>query len=211
MSPQQLRRNPLQEEQRLRTRRAICDAALRVFAELGYNGCTIEQILVAAGVSRAAFYSHFDGKLALVCAIAEDFEPAWRPIFDWLAHLEHPTLATLTDWAAMHLEFHRANLSTCTLLTQVAAIEERMYWVISQQRDALIHMLGEHHAAFAATRDHEAALLEARILLWQVDQTCFQVVRQQLSDPQNVSTRIIARQVLQFLERPQASNMSGEA
>ena len=46
-----LRRNPLQEEQRIRTRALVTQGALAVFAEHGFLGSSIEQILVRAGVS----------------------------------------------------------------------------------------------------------------------------------------------------------------
>lgn len=195
------RRNHLQEEQRARTRRLIVDAALRVFAERGYVGSSIEHILVAAGVSRAAFYSHFDGKLAVVRAIAQDFEPVWHPVFAYLAQLRDPGLPELTEWATRHLDMHRSHQETCTLLTQVAALEEALYWEVSAQRDAIVTMLAERHRAFErATRDNDV-MLEARILLWGVDQACFHVVRQHLPDPSKRAAEIIASQMKAFLDK----------
>ena len=52
----------LREQQRLATRARIIDAALLVFEKRGMAGATIEEILGAAGVSRATFYAHFTGK-----------------------------------------------------------------------------------------------------------------------------------------------------
>lgn len=196
------RRNAFQKEQRHRTRRSICQAALSVFAETGYAGASIEPILSRAGVSRAAFYSHFDSKVAVVCAIGEDFEPAWRPIFGDLAAMDDPGLADLAVWAERFLHMHRSNVETCSLLTQVAAIEERLYRLVARQRDDLIEMLGAHLPAFAAARLGETALLEARILLWQIDQVCFRVVRQDFRDCENAVPHVIASQMLHFLQHP---------
>ena len=42
-----------------RTRGAILEAALRLFAERGYIGTRVEDIAKEAGVSRATFYKHF--------------------------------------------------------------------------------------------------------------------------------------------------------
>lgn len=190
----------MQEEQRARTRVSITGAALNVFSEFGYVGSTIEHILIGAGVSRAAFYSHFDGKLAVVQAIAEDFEPAWRPTFRYLADLRDPGIPELTEWASRHLEFHRANREACALLSQVIALEEALYWQISAQRDALIRMLAAHHRAFATAAIDDDVMLEARILLGNVDQICFHVARNHLPDPGNASARIIASRMLNFLE-----------
>ena len=78
------RRNARQEQQRRQTREALLRAAAAVFAERGYLDTSVEHVLARAGVSRAAFYAHFDSKLALVCEIARDFVPQWRPVFDQL-------------------------------------------------------------------------------------------------------------------------------
>lgn len=200
MSGASPRRNQLQEEQRARTRASITAASLKVFSELGYYGSSIEHILLRAGVSRAAFYSHFDGKLAVVRMIAEDFEPAWRPTFHYLARLRDPGLPELTEWASRHLEFHRSNREACALLSQVIALEEELYWQISAQRDALIRMLAAHHRAFAAAMIDPDVMLEARILLGNVDQICFHVARNHLPDPGGATARIIAARMLNFFE-----------
>ncbi len=200
-----LRRNPLQEEQRIRTRALVTQGALAVFAEHGFLGSSIEQILVRAGVSRSAFYSQFDGKLAVVCAIAEDFEPEWTPLFDVLADLHDPDMESLTAWATIFLDFHRNNLETCTLLTQVTALEEKLYWQVLGQRDALIRRLGEKHPAFAAAKHDADALLEAHLLLGHIDQACFHIVRRKLPDPGTHGARIIARNLLDFLRGERAA------
>ncbi|MFF5448512.1 ScbR family autoregulator-binding transcription factor [Streptomyces sp. NPDC012888] len=46
----------------LRTRRAILEAAARIFEEHGYQAATISQILNAAGVTKGALYFHFQSK-----------------------------------------------------------------------------------------------------------------------------------------------------
>ena len=209
------RRNHLQEEQHARTRALILQAALQIFSTNGYVDSSIGQILTCADVSRAAFYSHFDGKLAIVQAIAADYEPQWHPVFHHLADLRDPGMPELIEWASRHLTLHRSNLEICTLLTQVTALEESLYWQVSRQRDALIDMLADHHPAFAAAKVNSEILLEARILLWTVDQTCFHIVRQHLPDPDSTAAKIIASQMLHFLEshgthrNPKSPTMDG--
>ena len=193
------RRNPLQEEQRLHTRQAIMTAALAAFGEHGFAACSVEQILMRAGVSRAAFYAHFDSKLSLVCAIAEDFEPQWRPTFDHLSALEAPTLDDLAAWARIHLAFHREHQLVCGLLSQLVVLEDRLYWQVARQRDALIAMLGRAHPAFARATQSPKAHLRAAMLLWSIDQTCFHVVRGRLPDPDDGAAGIIAAQLHAFL------------
>ena len=81
----------LRERKKLATWRAIQSAALRLFAEQGYEATTVEQIAAAANVSRATFFNYFAGKDAalldqdpeerrewqdLIAARPED-EPMW--------------------------------------------------------------------------------------------------------------------------------------
>jgi AcrR family transcriptional regulator len=52
----------LRERKKLKTRAAIHDAAMRLFAERGYNATTIADIADAAEVSRATFFSYYASK-----------------------------------------------------------------------------------------------------------------------------------------------------
>ena len=122
-----------------------------------------------------------------------------RPIFDHLAALEDPSVAELEAWAALHLALHRENRAVCGLLTQVAALEERLYWQLSEQRDSLIALLAARHSAFAVALINQQARLRARLLLWQIDQLCFLVVNERLPDPQHQAARLIAQQMMAFI------------
>jgi AcrR family transcriptional regulator len=192
-------RNARQEDQRRQTRQTLLAAACEVFAERGYLETSVEHVLTRAGVSRAAFYAHFDSKLALVCEIAAEFVPQWRPTFDALAGLPGPSIEALEAWAGRHMEFHRTHWAVCGLLTQVAGLEERLYAVLAAQRDALIDDLGERLAAFRRARVDPAARLRARLLLSQMDETCFLLVRGRIPDPEGHGARVIAEQLQAFL------------
>lgn len=50
------------QAQRQQTRARLVEAALRVFAEHGYDHATVEEISLAAGHSKGAYYFHFDSK-----------------------------------------------------------------------------------------------------------------------------------------------------
>jgi len=53
---------PARQEQRQQTRAKLVEAALRVFAGQGYDHATVEEISLAAGYSKGAYYFHFDSK-----------------------------------------------------------------------------------------------------------------------------------------------------
>ena len=193
------RGNTRQQRQRQRTRRALLSAAAEVLGERGYLDTTVEHVLTRAGVSRAAIYAHFDGKLSLVCAIADDFQPKWRTVFDRLKAVDEPSIGDLEKWARRHMAFHRANQAICGLLTQVSSLEDRLYWQIAEQRNALIDDLGQHFSAFRLAGQHSAMRLRAQMLLTQMDETCFLTVRGRIPDPEGHAPRLIAEQLHAFL------------
>src|SRR5215470_5696537 len=55
---------PLRERKKLRTRRALADAALRMFTENGFGHTTLEDLAEDAEVSRSTFFRFFPAKEA---------------------------------------------------------------------------------------------------------------------------------------------------
>lgn len=55
------------------TRRRIIASAVQLFNELGYGETGLADVLERAGVSKGAFYYHFDSKEAVAVAIMEDY------------------------------------------------------------------------------------------------------------------------------------------
>ncbi|WP_225728459.1 MULTISPECIES: TetR family transcriptional regulator [unclassified Nocardia] len=80
-------------EDAARTRAALIDAALRVFAERGYTATTLAAVSERAGVTRGAAYHHFTDKAALFLAtVEEEWTRAAEPIW---AHLDEPNVPPL--------------------------------------------------------------------------------------------------------------------
>ena len=78
------------------TRDKLFEAAARVFEEQGINAASIEAIAAAAGFTRGAFYSNFDGKDELIVAMLEDHvEQSIKRCLDLLA--KHQNLQDFID------------------------------------------------------------------------------------------------------------------
>ncbi|HZE37944.1 MAG TPA: helix-turn-helix domain-containing protein [Stackebrandtia sp.] len=66
----------LRERKRQRTRAAITRAALRLFAERGYDAVTMTEIAAAAEISRATLFTYFPSKRSLIVDTETDDDPA---------------------------------------------------------------------------------------------------------------------------------------
>jgi AcrR family transcriptional regulator len=90
-----------------RTRQAILDAALDLFAEKGFFGTSLRDVAAAVGVRESALYNYFPSKDALFdTLIVADYQEkterlaafAEGPIADGRAALEHFTVAMLASF-----------------------------------------------------------------------------------------------------------------
>jgi TetR/AcrR family transcriptional regulator len=129
------------------TRRAVLDAAERLFADRGFAGTSMRDIASASGVSQPLIHHHFGGKEALYTAVrrqvSEDYaaqfpEVGWvtdRPV-DVRAELEtiyeflrnKPSLLRLLEWARLEGNNRMGpgeQEVVCALLRRIEVAQER--------------------------------------------------------------------------------------
>jgi len=70
------------EQNRIDRERRILDAALKVFAEQGYSGTTMDAVATASGLSKPTLYQYFDSKEALFQAMMLGKRDQMLTVFD---------------------------------------------------------------------------------------------------------------------------------
>jgi AcrR family transcriptional regulator len=65
-----------------RSRRAILDAAAPIFAERGYEAASLNEIILASGLTKGGFYFHFRSKRELALAVLQDSGERWVRLLD---------------------------------------------------------------------------------------------------------------------------------
>lgn len=68
------RKGTRRQEYSLSTRRALLDSAATLFAERGYAGTSLDEVVAAAAVTKGALYHHYSGKQAVFEAVLEQVE-----------------------------------------------------------------------------------------------------------------------------------------
>lgn len=144
------------------SRQAILTAAARLFTEHGYERVGIDEVMAAAGLTRGAFYAHFDSKSALY---AEAIGVAAIRARD---HILERTPATpcLADIAERYLSRERADggRDSCPLAFLATDIQQRN----QQVRDAYVRVFKGFvtNIARADKRDEQdSSALQAAVLM----------------------------------------------
>lgn len=65
---------PYSPEHKVQTRARVVESARRLFNRHGFEQVTIDQVMASAGLTRGAFYHHFDSKDQLYAAAVASFE-----------------------------------------------------------------------------------------------------------------------------------------
>jgi TetR/AcrR family transcriptional repressor of nem operon len=136
------------------TRNRLLDAARDVIRAKGYSATTIDDICQAAGVTKGAFFHHFESKERLGVAAVEQFEARASALFGSAPYAADPDprarVLGYVDFRASMLQGDIARY-TCLMGTTV----QEVYATHPELRAACDQGMSEHVAEL--TRDIEAA------------------------------------------------------
>ncbi|GAB2847965.1 TetR family transcriptional regulator [Actinocorallia aurea] len=168
-------------DRREQTRKALLDAAQRLFAERGIHGAALDDVAHTAGLTKGAVYSNFSGKPELVLALLDQcVTSAPRLHGRWLDASDEDRLL-----AQLLVEFWLYGMRDCAAGWRLAE------WAESQRREIARRIApadaeagsggtgpGEEHEAEAARRATLAMAMEMGLAL------------QHLLDPDRVSAEV---------------------
>lgn len=115
------------------TRRKILDSAVDLFDELGYGETGLADVLQRAGVSKGAFYYHFDSKEAVAAAIIEDYRDRVRAMLrdkldPAMPVLDQLIVASFSSAASIYSDkYARIGNELMQGLSQISATATRVY------------------------------------------------------------------------------------
>lgn len=186
-------RNGFQQQRKEQTRAAILAGAATVFSATPYVFATIDDLIAAAGVSRATFYTHFDSKLALALAIYDSIESDWQGLYNELALMAHPAHAELEGWLRRLAHIYVEHGYITSLVIQLATFEPSFRQRLRDDGDQLIDRLGGADVGgFRAALVDDAQRVRARLVLARLDQICAELAAHELLSANERSLYIAA-------------------
>lgn len=166
-------RNEFQQQRKEQTRAAILAGAASVFSATPYVFATIDELIAAAGVSRATFYTHFDSKLALALAIYDSIEADWLGLYRELTAMTNVDQDALEAWLRRIAHIYVEHGYITSLVIQLATFEPSFRQRLRSDGDRLIDMLGNAGVGgFRAALSDKAERVRARLILTRLDQIC---------------------------------------
>jgi AcrR family transcriptional regulator len=141
----------------LPTQEALMVAGLKCFAERGYTGARLSDIVEETGLTTGAFYRHFSSKLeffhVLFMAYGEELQSALA------------ASATFTEQVAAWIEVARRHRGTVRASAEVAHTEPTELEARRRLRDACAGIIAPHLEAAGSWREaRSAALLLADVV-----------------------------------------------
>ena len=128
-----------------RVRRNIIDAAHALFAEKGYSGAKVEEIVVRARTTKPMIYYYFGSKERLFAAVLEDVYAGMRAIEQSLQLAELPALEAMRKVIEVTFDYHAKNPEWVRLVS-IANIHYAKHILasktIASKNSAIIELMG---------------------------------------------------------------------
>lgn len=199
-------RTAFQEQKLQRSRSAILTAAADIFCETPYAFTTVDDIIRAAEVSRATFYSHFSSKLELAFAVHDELTPSWMAIHDQLASLDTYSAEELTPWVQKMADLYAQQSHITALITQLEVFEPSFRQRLKNDGDKVIERLGSlvvpgFTDACKNTKAGFLKRIKAHLVLKRLYQICSELSIREFLSPAEAKTyiQLMAEELSHFI------------
>lgn len=183
-------------------RARLVDAAQRLFVERGFLQTSVEDLLVAAQISRASFYTYFENKLDLLTALADDHIDRRARHFDELSQIEPPDIDSVALWfrsAGTASADHRGIFG---LMRLAVALDAKLMRRFATARDIYAEILGRTFRQLDLTNcsddEREARRAKAHLLIVQVEQFAAGSADGSWCIEPETTSQAFARMIMQF-------------
>src|SRR4051794_38444713 len=149
-----------------RTRERILDAALRLFADKGYEATSMREIAEELGITKAALYYHFDSKADIVRSMLADTERRVSELASWARaqprdpHLGREGLSRWSDIMQAH---------GLAAFRFVVANRQVVHDLSPDGRDGMHQCLGEIYGLLAPPDASVETQLRTRLALMSIN------------------------------------------
>lgn len=160
-----------QEQRKQSSRERLLAAAAEAFCAAGYFAVSVEDISVAAGVSRMTFYRHFSGKAALALDLFRQNVAVSMPRFISITACDYHDRLKVAQWITSLFEADRNSGQLLRVFIQANAEESDFTKSAQELIGTLISELGKSIPAFAIDRLAKSARrrwLEAWLLIYEI-------------------------------------------
>lgn len=106
----------------------IAEAGARLFAERGYHGTSVDDIVAEAGFARTTFYKYFEEKADLLVRLADECSGAAAELSGWMSRIVPgpESAAELRRWLAAYIPFYRRYGGVFRAWTEGGPIDPRL-------------------------------------------------------------------------------------
>ena len=162
-------RMTLREQQKLYTRQRLIDASIEVFDQQGYAATTIDDIVAAAGASRATFYLHFKSKLEIARELERREVEALKPLWQDLAALKPTDISreVIEGWLERAFDFYRDLRLELKAVQEAIAVEPELREDVIESVEHAVDVVAPLIAASHPRADKQDARIRAAMLVWQ--------------------------------------------
>jgi AcrR family transcriptional regulator len=187
-------RESLRDAQKALTRSRILDGAAQTFFTRGYASTTVDDIVRAAGVSRATFYLHFPSIAAVMEALLERVMPELHGLYEELLHLgKKPSEPDVALWVEHFFDFYAAHKELLSASTQAEAAD------LAYSRG--IEALSWRLVTLFAPSDRGHVHVRALILIHELDRIAYLVAVRGWDVDRGAAVRVVARHWWELLQR----------